>query len=130
MSGLKYRNEEWEALAVKWERLSEEDRTHFREQMTRPQSRRFDRLLERTVEGKRHFSNKMTTREDVVQMIALYIERNLVPMAQRIDALEHEVAVLKMPWHRRLRITVMVFVNWGLEWLDSKGIRLMKMEKA
>lgn len=129
--GLKYRNEEWEALAVKWQRLPQSEREHLRGQMTRPQRKRFERLLAKVHDGKRNFSNQVATRQDVVQMLALYIDRNLVPMARRLDAAESYIAYKRLPIWRRARITVLGWLAAGWDvierFLGKRGITLRSL---
>jgi len=81
-------NEEMNALAARWERLPEEARNSYLEQMSRAQKARFERTVERHQEGSKHFAGKLTTRQDVVAMIAMWQDRQLLPLAARLDSVE------------------------------------------
>jgi len=128
-AGLKFRPEEWEALAQKWERLSDEDRANFIARMTRAQRKRHERRVATVHDGARNYANQMTTRADVIQILALYIEQNLVPMARRLDELEARENYRTKPWHRKFRVRLVVWWERFEEWLDARGIRLLTMEK-
>lgn len=127
--GLPLRPEEWEALAVKWPRLPETEREHFHAQMTRAQRRRFERTCAQMHDGERSFAGKVTTREDVAQMLALYTERTVFPIVADLVDLRKEVEYLRLPWWRRAKVTLAVWRAVVVKWLALKGVRFVRIEE-
>jgi len=130
--GLGYRTEEIEALALKWPTLSEEDKAYFLENLSGSEKKRLNREVKKAKQDEDHYKNKLTTRGDVIDILQLYIHRNLRPMAERLDAAEAAVAYLRLPWYKKLRLFLMTTAAkmWDrLErLLDRWGIRLVVME--
>jgi len=123
-------NEEMNALAARWERLPEEARNSYLEQMSRAQKARFERTVERHQEGSKHFAGKLTTRQDVVAMIAMWQDRQLLPLAARLDSVERWIEFQERPFWRRWRVKLAVRWALLLRWLDSKGVRFYRVESS
>jgi hypothetical protein len=62
--------------------------SEFAENMGRAERRRLERVKKKDDAERASYGGKLCTRYDVTQILGLYIERNLLPMAQRLDALE------------------------------------------
>ena len=66
----------------------EEVQSDFTMNMSRAEKRRMERVREKDDTERARYGGKLTTRYDVTQILGLYIEKNLLPMAQRLDQLE------------------------------------------
>ena len=126
--GLRLREEEWQALAIKWSGLSDADRDDYREQMTRPQQRRFVKRLEAERDDKTKFAGKMVTRKDAMQQDVLFFNRVVEPILEDIDRRLAALEYRALPMHRRAWLTLAVWWARIEDWLDTKGIRLVKLE--
>ena len=123
-------NEEWYALAVRWPRLPADVKAPLEAQMSRPEAKRFERTLHELHEDKRHFAGKLTTREDVAQILALYIDRNIMPFAARLDAMEKLLGYWSLPFYERWWIALQGLGRRILRWLEQKGIRFTTLKEA
>jgi hypothetical protein len=118
--------QEWEILAHRWGRLPEHERDALEDAMTRAQWRRFERTMMKLEGGQRTFEMKLTTRQDVAQILALYIDRHVLPIAARLDSLERWVG---LPWYRKLGYALLHRWQKVVAWLASKGIRFVRDEE-
>ena len=75
----------------------------FKEKMSRAELRRLERVKKKDDKERAQYGGKLATRYDVTQILGLYIERNLLPMAQRLDELEAIVARMEEPFWKRWR---------------------------
>ena len=88
---------------------SDEVQEEFTENMSRAERRRMQRVKKKDDAQRAQYGGKLATRFDVTQILGLYIERNLLPMAQRLDELEYMVARSQLWfWERWWR----TFVTW------------------
>lgn len=118
---------EWEILAHRWPNLPEQERETLSAAMSRAQQRRFERTTAKLHEGQRHFAGKLATREDVVQINALFIERQVLPIAARLDKVEAWIAYRELPVWKRARVTLVAWVAGAMQWLESKGITFVEI---
>ena len=81
----------------------EEVQEKFTENMTRAERRRLERIKKKDDAERAQYGGKLATRLDVMQILGLYIERNLLPMAQRLDDLEALVERMEEPFWKRWR---------------------------
>jgi len=88
---------------------SDEVQEEFTENMSRPERRRMERMKKKDDAQRAQYGGKLATRFDVTQILGLYIERNLLPMAQRLDELEYMVARSQLWFWERWWST---FVTW------------------
>jgi len=82
----------------------EEVQEQFMENMSRGERRRLERVKKKDDAERAQYGGKLTTRFDVMQILGLYIERNLLPLAQRLDELEARVEQSQEPFWRRWRL--------------------------
>ena len=115
--------EEWEILAHRWPRLPEHERERLEASMNRAQRKAFERTVAKLNDGQNHFASKVTTRQDVVTIVGLFWERNALPMAARLDAVERWITYRELPWWRRARLTLLAWGEGALLWLEKHGIR-------
>lgn len=73
----------------------------FTENMSRGERRRMQRIKKKDDAERAAYGGKLATRYDVTQILGLYIERNLLPVAHRLDELEARVEQLQEPFWRR-----------------------------
>ena len=122
--------EEFHALAVRWPRLPEDAQAGYLDQMSRAQRARFERTVENMHQDQKLFASKLTTRQDVVAMIAMWQDRQVLPLAARLDSLERWIEFQQLPFWRRWRVALAVRWALLLGWLESKGVRFVKMEDS
>ena len=69
--------------------------------------RRVLKLKETEEQAKRRWGSKMCNRMDVMSLIEMTIQRNFMPMANRLDTVEMYIKFLELPFYRRwwVRIT-------------------------
>jgi len=128
--GLRIRPEEFEALAHRWPRLPEHAQADYLAKMTRAQKKRFERTVAEVQLGEKHFASKLTTRQDVVNILAMYVERNVMPLAARMDEVEAWMRYCQLPWHRKLRVVLAVRWELFVRFLATKGIRIVRLEET
>mgnify|MGYP001169106928 FL=1 len=87
----------------------EEVQEEFKENMSRGELRRMERAKQKDDAERASYGGKLCTRCDVTQILGLYIERNLLPMAQRLDVLEDLVWLQSQWFGKRWYI---LFSNW------------------
>lgn len=81
----------------------------FTADMSRGERRRLERVKGKDDSERASYGGKLCTRYDVTQILGLYIERNLLPMAQRLDVLEDLVWLQSQWFWKRWYI---LFSNW------------------
>lgn len=128
--GLKWRPEEFEALAARWPRLPEDVRADWLAKMNRAQRRRFERTVANIHEDQRLYASKVMTRQDTVNLLALFIQQNIMPVAARLDAVEAWIAFQERPWYQKLAIRLAGRVARAQAYLASKGIQLVRVDEA
>jgi hypothetical protein len=77
------------------------------EQLGEGREKELERAKEKDGDLKRAFGRKLTTREDVVNILAVYNNQTVVPMAHRLDEVEAFLAL--PPWVRWWRWLKSVF---------------------
>jgi len=87
----------------------DETQAGYEENMSRADVRRLERARQKGDKDMARWGGKLTTRADVANILGMYIERNLLPMAFRLDELEQEVWFLSQPLWKRWYLT---FANW------------------
>tara|TARA_R110000751_G_scaffold131684_1_gene234069 strand:- start:212 stop:589 length:378 start_codon:yes stop_codon:yes gene_type:complete len=87
----------------------DETQREYEEGMSRPELRRLERARQKGDDDMAKWGGKLTTRADVANILGMYIERNLLPMAFRLDELEQEVWFLSQPFWKRWYLA---FANW------------------
>jgi len=96
---------------------TEDVQQEFTENMSRGERRRMARVKQKDDAERASFGGKLATRYDVTQILGLYIERNLLPMAQRLDALEVLVWRSQQWFWKRWW---WAFVEWRANWAAQK----------
>lgn len=128
--GLKLRPEEMEALAIRWPRLPPEVQQDWLAKMNRAQRKRFERTVANQHEDQQLWATKLMTRQDTANMLGMFIQQNILPFAARLDAVEAWIRHRERPWHYRLRVRIVTAVAGVQQWLESKGIKLVKLQEA
>jgi len=95
----------------------EEVKEEFKKKMSRAELRRLERVKKKDDKERAQYGGKLATRYDVTQILGLYIERNLLPMAQRLDALEVLVWRSQQWFWKRWW---WAFVEWRANWAAQK----------
>ena len=96
---------------------NEDVQEQFTSDMSRGERRRLERVKQKDDAQRAAFGGKLATRYDVTQILGLYIERNLLPMAQRLDALEVLVWRSQQWFWKRWW---WAFVEWRANWAAQK----------
>lgn len=74
--------------------LSGEARDQHMDGRDHREHRRMDREREAEDERERRWMGKLTNRADVIAILDMYVKQNLVPLAERFDRTEAEVALV------------------------------------
>ena len=120
---------EIEALAVKTE--AERNEILATLTLSRVERRKLDKAIAEAHGDKMRYANKVTTRADVVNIMALYIERNILPFGQRMDAIERYIRFLELPFYKRWWVRLSSLIDRFIRWLDVRfGIKLVSMEET
>ena len=117
---------ELEALAVK----SEEERAEALEgqELSRQDRRRLDKAVREAQDDKLRYKNKLTTREDVVQILMLTLDRTLIEA--RLKSVENYIVFMEKPFYRRWWIRLWMRIEKVVRWAEEKfGFTLVSMEK-
>ena len=81
----------------------------YTEGMSRAEKRRLERVRDSEKQEKAKYGGKLTTRGDVIQILGLYLERNILPLGFRIDELEAAVEFISQPFWRRWYLTIQLW---------------------
>ena len=114
---------EIQALVTKPEHVQAE----VEAEMSRAERRRLARAQQGVREDKASFAGKVMTRADTIQLMALYLERNVQPFDARLAAIERWISLQEQPWHHRVKVRFLARVDRVLRWLDAKGVRLVTL---
>ncbi len=71
----------------------------------------------------RIYKGKLTNREDVVRILDVYLRKNILPFAVRLDAAEAALRYLVAPWYMRRWWDCKRVWDALIEWLAARGIR-------
>lgn len=74
---------------------------------TPEQQKRLDKMSAKEEAKKDRYAKKLTTRADVMGMIALWQDSILLPMASRLDQVEKYIEYLETPLYKKLYIGLM-----------------------
>lgn len=123
---LNYTAAAWEALAIKVHagEVPPEQLEDLLGQMSKAERNRLERMLKDLDEAKQSFARRPLNGAEVVQLLATYIDKHVIPMAARMDEIEKLLRFQALPWYQRLWVRLLARWARVVRWLEAHGIQL------
>lgn len=121
---------------VRLMRLPDEEITKQLDAMERGKRRRFQRAMETMREEQEKHGRSTVSKSHLAWALGKYTERVILPYAARLDTVEAFMVYQSLPFWRRWWVDLRRIVQREIpeyarafvRWLDSKGIRFVKVE--